>query len=58
MPAVNAIEVAATINGVAPSRRANVNGACEFRIIASVLDFRTMRVWNAPRYRVDHLADD
>jgi hypothetical protein len=58
MPAVNTIEVAATINGVAPSSRANVNRAFEFRIIASVLDFRTMRVWNAPRDRVDHLADD
>jgi len=35
MPAVNAIEVAAMINGVEPSR-ANVNRAFEFSIIASV----------------------
>jgi hypothetical protein len=36
MPAVNAIEVAATINGVGPSSRANARRAFEFSIIASV----------------------
>jgi len=58
MPAVNAIEVAAIINGAGTSSRANVNGAFEFSITASVFSYWHDACWNAPRYRVDHPVDD
>ena len=58
MPAVNAIEVAAMINGVEPSSRANVNRALEFSIIASVFGSSHDARLECATISVDHLVDD